>query len=217
MQGMRELAFICLLASSAAAQGGNIGIFTGSDDVGAPPLKGSGEFDAATGEYRITGSGTDIWGKADQFHYVWKQMSGDFAVTATTRFLTDGIDHRKASIMLRQSLDTDSPFFHLVIHGNGMPGVQFRSTKGDDTNTLDLPIEGAGVFKLKLVRQGNTITVWTGKDAAPLRERGHTQNQLGSPVLLGLGVASHSQTATNTVLFSDVKVEQLAPPAGKKQ
>jgi TolB protein len=118
--------------------------------------------------------------------------------------------------MLRQSLDADSPFIHLVIHGNGMPGLQFRSAKGASANTVDLPIEGPGTFKLKLVRQGSVITVWLAKDIGPLRELGHTQNQLGSPVMVGLGVSSHTQTATNTVLFSDVSVEQLAPPTGSK-
>lgn len=214
---MRERLLSCLLVTSAFAQTGGLGVFTNSDDVGAPPIKGSAEFDASTGQYRITGSGTDIWGKADQFHYVWREMSGNFAVTATAQFLTEGNEHRKAVIMLRKTLDTDSPFVHLVIHGNGMPGVQFRSAKGDNTNTVDLPIEGPGTFKLRLVRQGTTITVSIAKDGEALRERGHTDNQLGSPVLVGLGVSSHTQTATNTVLFSDVSVEQLAPPAGKKQ
>jgi len=214
---MRETLLVCLLAASAFAQTGKIGAFTNSDDVGAPPIKGSAEFDAATGQYKITGSGSDIWAKADQFHYVWREMSGNFAVTATTQFLTEGNEHRKASIMLRKNLDTDSPFVHLVIHGNGMPGVQFRNTKSDNVNTIDLPIEGPGTFKLKLVRQGTTITVWVAKDGAPLREIGHTENDLGSPVLLGLAVASHTTTATNTVLFSDVSVEQPAPPAGKKK
>jgi hypothetical protein len=214
---MRKLWLVCLLAASAFAQAGKIGAFTNSDDVGAPPIKGSAEFDAATGQYKITGSGADIWAKADQFHYVWRQMSGDFAVTATAKFLTEGNDHRKASIMLRQSLDTDSPFLHLAIHGNGMPAVQFRKAKADNTNTVDLPIEGVGTFKLKLMRQGSTITVWIAKDGAALREVGHTQTQLGSPVLVGLGVASHTVTAVNTVLFSDVTVEQLAPAAGRKQ
>ena len=213
---MRDLLLIGVFAVSAFAQNGSLGAFTHSDDVGAPPMKGSAEFDATTGQYTITGSGTDIWGKADQFHYVWREISGDFTATATAKFLTDGIDHRKAVIMLRQSLDADSPFVHLVIHGNGMPGVQFRNTKGDNTNTVDMPIEGPGTFKLKLVRQGSLITFWLAKDGAPLRELGHTQNQLGSPVLLGLGVSSHTQTATNTVLFSDVTIEQLPPAASAK-
>jgi TolB protein len=214
---MRELLLSCLLAASAFAQDGKFGAFTNSDDVGAPPLKGSAEFDAATRQYKITGTGTDIWAKADQFHYLWREISGNFAVSATARFLTDGIGHRKAVIMLRKNLDTDSPFVHLAIHGDGTPSVQFRNTKADNTNTVDFPIEGPGIWKLKLVRQGTAITVWIGKDGAPLRELGHTGNQLGSPILVGLGVSSHSQEATNTVLFSDVLLEPLPAPAAAKQ
>ena len=211
---MRELSLICLVSVAAFAQ---IGAFTNSDDVGAPPLKGSAEFDAATGQYKITGSGADIWGKADQFHYLWREMSGNFAVTATARFLTGGIAHRKAVIMLRKSLDADSPFLQLAIHGDGMPAVQFRKTRADDTNTVDFPVQGPGTWKLKLVRQGAAITVWVAKDGAPLTELGHTANQLGSPILVGLGVSSHTREAANTVLFTDVSVEQLPQPAGKKQ
>ncbi len=206
---MRELLLLGLLAASAFVQPRSFGVFTNSDDVGAPPIKGSAEFDAATGKYKITGSGTDIWGKADQFHYVWREMSGDFAVTATTRFLTEGNAHRKAVIMLRKSLDTDSPFVQLAIHGDGMPAVQFRNAKADNTNTVDFLVEGPGTWKLKLTRQGTTVTVWVANDGAPLRELGHTLNLLGSPILVGLGVSSHTQEATNTVVFSDVSVEPL--------
>jgi TolB protein len=213
---MRDLLLVWLVAASAFAQTGKFGAFTNSDDVGGPAIKGSAEFDATTGQYKVTGSGADIWGKADQFHYLWRQISGNFSVTATAKFLTDGIAHRKAVIMLRKSLDTDSPFVQLAIHGDGMPSVQFRTTKGDNTNTVDFPIEGPGTFQLKLVRQGSSIGVWVSKDGAPPRELGHTQNQLGSPVLVGLGVSSHSQEATNTVLFSDVSVEEMRPPAAKK-
>jgi TolB protein len=205
---MRDLLRICVLAIPAFAQTGKFGSFTNSDDIGAPPMKGSAEFDESTGQYKITGSGTDIWGKADQFHYVWREMSGNFAVTATAKFLTDGIGHRKAVIMLRKSLDTDSPFVQLAIHGDGTPAVQFRNTKADNTNTVDFPVAGPGTWKLKLVRQGTTVTVWIAKDGAPLTELGHTLNQLGSPILVGLGVSSHTQDATNTVLFSDVSVAQ---------
>jgi TolB protein len=213
---MRELLLLGVLAAAALVQTGTFGAFTHSADIGAPPLHGSAEFDAATGRYRVTGSGADIWGSADQFHYVWREMSGDFAVTATARFLTDGNAHRKAVIMLRKSLETDSPFVHLAIHGDGMPAVQFRNAKADTTNTVDFPVEGPGTWTLKLARQGTTITVWIAKDGAPLRELGHTLNQLGSPILVGLGVSSHTQEATNTVLFSDVSVEPMPAPAARR-
>lgn len=213
---MRHLLIACLFSVPALAQSGEFGSFTNSGDVGAPPLKGSAVFDSATGQYKISGTGTDIWGKADQFHYVWREMSGNFTVTATAKFLTEGVGHRKAVIMLRKSIDTDSPFVHLAIHGDGTPSVQFRNTKADYTNTVDFPVEGPGVWKLKLMRQGSTITVWLGKDGGALRELGHTMNQLRSPILLGLGVSSHTQESINTVLFSDVSVEPLrAANAGR--
>lgn len=199
----------CLFAAPAFSQTAPYGSFTNSDDVGHPSIQGSADFDGATGQYKITGSGSDIWGKADQFHYVWREMSGNFAVTATARFLTDGIGHRKAVIMLRKSLDTDSPFVQLAIHGDGTPAVQFRNTKADNVNTVDFPIEGPGTWKLKLVRDGANVAVWIAKDDAPLKELGTTMSQLGSPVLVGLGVSSHSDKAINTVLFSNVSVDQL--------
>ncbi len=206
------LTFAAVLA--APAQTGKFGAFTRSDDVGAPPLAGSAEFDQSTGQYRITGSGTDIWARADQFHFLWRGMTGNFSVTATTKFLTDGIGHRKAVIQLRRDLDADSAHVQLAIHGDGTPAVQFRNVKGDTTNTVDFPVQGAGIWKMKLVRQGTTVTLWVSKDGEPLRELGHTLIQstvapAGSPLLVGLGVSSHTQAATNTVLFSDVSVEKL--------
>src|SRR5437763_17156591 len=184
---MRELLLVLLLIASAFAQTGKFGAFTNSDDVGGPAIKGSADFDATTRQYKITGSGSDIWGKADQFHYVWRELSGDFAVTGTTKFLTEGIGHRKAVIMLRKTLDTDSPFVQVAIHGDGTPAVQFRNTKADNVNTVDFPIEGPGTWKLKLVRDGANIAVWIAKDGAPLKELGTTMDQLGSPILVGLG------------------------------
>ena len=110
-----------------------------------------------TGQYRITGAGANMWAKQDQFQYVWREMSGNFTVTATLRFLGQGNEHRKAGIMVRQSLDTDATYADVVIHGNGMPGLQWRSKQGEDTNTFDLPFDGPGTFKVKLVRTGVRI------------------------------------------------------------
>jgi regulation of enolase protein 1 (concanavalin A-like superfamily) len=214
---MRELSLICLLAASAFAQSGNLGAFTNSGDVGGPSKKGATEFNASSGQYRITGSGANIWAKQDQFQFVWREMSGNFTVTATMQFLGQGEDHRKAGIMLRQSLDTDSPYGDIVIHGNGMPGIQWRSTKGEDTNTFDLPFDGPGKYTVKLARSGVGLTVSIAKDGAELKQVGRTEVRFQNPILVGLAVCSHKAGASDTVVFSDVSVEQVAPPPAKKQ
>jgi regulation of enolase protein 1 (concanavalin A-like superfamily) len=214
---MRELSLICLLAASAFAQSGNLGAFTNSGDVGGPSKKGATEFNASNGQYRITGSGANIWAKQDQFQFVWREMSGNFTVTATMQFLGQGEDHRKAGIMLRQSLDTDSPYGDIVIHGNGMPGIQWRSTKGEDTNAFDLPFDGPGKYTVKLARNGVGLTVSIAKDGAELKQVGRTEVRFQNPILVGLAVCSHKADASDTVVFSDVSVEQSAPPPAKKQ
>jgi len=202
-----------LLAASAMAQSGNLGLFTNAGDVGGPAIKGSAEF--SNGQYRISGSGANIWDKQDQFQYVWREMTGNFAITATMRFLAQGAEHRKAGIMVRQSLDTDATYADVVIHGNGMPGLQWRSKQGEDTNAFDLPFEGPGTFRIKLVRTGVRIFMYIGKDGIEPKEIAHTEVSFRGAVLVGLVVCSHRADASDTVIFSDVSVEAQAPPAAK--
>jgi hypothetical protein len=212
MSTMR-LPLLCLLSASAFAQSGNLGVFTNSGDVGGPAIKGAAGF--SNGQYRITGAGANIWAKQDQFQYVWREMTGNFTVTATLRFLGQGAAHRKAGIMVRQSLDTDAVYADVVIHGNGMPGLQWRSKPGEDTNAFDLPFDGPGTFQVKLVRSGVRIYMYIGKDGAAPKEIAHTEVTFRNPVLVGLAVCSHQADASDTVIFSDVSVDAQAPPAPK--
>ena len=212
-----QLMFGCLLSASSFAQSANLGIFTNSGDVGGPAIKGSAEFNASNGQYKITGSGANIWAKQDQFQYVWREITGNFSVAATIRFLGKGNDHRKAGIMVRQSLDADATYADVVMHGNGMPGLQWRSKQGEDTNTFDLPFDGPGTFKVKLVRTGVRIYMYLARDGAELKEIAHTEVSFRNPVLVGLAVCSHQADASDTVTFSDVSVEPQAPPAPRAQ
>jgi TolB protein len=215
MSTMCRLLLVCLLSASAFAQGGTLGIFTNSGDVGGPAIKGSAEFSSSNGQYRITGSGANIWAKQDQFQYAWREMTGNFTITATMRFLGKGADHRKAGIMVRQSLDTDATYADVVIHGNGMPGLQWRSKQGEDTNGFDLPFDGPGTFKVKLVRTGVRIYMYLAKDGAELKEIAHTEVSFRNPILVGLAVCSHQADASDTVIFSDVTLEAQASPTPK--
>ncbi len=212
---VRELILVCLLSASALAQSGKLGLFSNSGDVGNPAIKGSTLF--SDGQYRITGSGANIWGKRDEFQYVWREISGDFTVAATMQFLGQGAEDRKGGIMVRQSVHSDAAYADVVIHGTGMPGLQWRSRQGDDTNTFDLPFEGPGTFKLRLVRTGVKIYMYIGKDGAEPKKIANTEVSLRNPVLVGLVVCSHDAAASDTVVFSNVSVEAQAEQASQAQ
>ena len=211
---MRQLPFVWLLSVSAFAQSGDLGIFSNSGDVGGPAIKGSVEF--SNGQYRISGSGANIWAKQDQFQYVWREMTGNFTITATMHFVGEGAEHRKAGIMVRQSLDTDATYADVVVH-DGMPALQWRSKQGEDTNTFDLPFDGPGTFRLKLVRTGVKIYMYIAKDDAEPRKILNTEVSFRNPVLVGLAVCSHQADASTVAIFSDVSVKAEAPSAAKAQ
>ena len=109
------LAFSAALAAQASSAGppdivaGPLVIFEGQQDVGTVLHPGSAEYDGATGTYTLSGSGENMWWAEDDFHYVWKKVSGDFSLSADIALLGAGGDpHRKAVLMIRQTLDANS-------------------------------------------------------------------------------------------------------------
>ncbi len=212
---VRLLLVIVLLPTALTAQDRNLGAFTSAADVGAPAITGKTEFTPAAGEYRMTAAGANMWAKQDQFQFAWREMTGNFTVNATLRFLGEGNEHRKAGIMVRQSLDADATYGDVVVHGNGMAGLQWRTRKGEDTNTFNLPIEGPGTFTIRLVRTGVRIYMFIGRNGAALTEIAHTEVSFQNPVLVGLFVCSHDAAKSDTVIFSNVVVEAQTPAPPK--
>src|SRR5438046_1225074 len=97
------------------------GIFEGNGDIGTVLHAGAVDYDAAQKRYIVTGSGENMWAKADAFHFVWKKVSGDVTLTADSALLgAGGNTHRKAVLVIRQSLDADSAYADVALHGDGL-------------------------------------------------------------------------------------------------
>jgi hypothetical protein len=200
---------VCAFTSLAQT---SLGLFTNAADIGSPARAGSTQFDAATGQYKITGSGANIWAKQDQFQFAWREMTGNFTVTATMHFLGKGAEHRKAGIMLRQSTDADAAYVDVILHGNGMPALQWRARKGEDTNAFDLPLVEPGTYTLKLVRTGPKMHMYIAKEGAEPVRIGNTEVTFTGPVLAGLAVCAHDANASETVVFSNVTIAAAPNP-----
>ena len=110
-----------------------IGIFSGHLDVGAPSIAGDATYDTETGEYVVTGSGTNMWTDHDEFHFVWKRLSGDFILRADAELLGAGVDpHRKMGWIVRSGFEPDSAYVDIAVHGDGLTAIQFRRSAGGD-------------------------------------------------------------------------------------
>ena len=68
-----------------------VGIFDGETDIGHVSRPGTLSFDPALEHYRVAGSGQNMWNDRDDFHFVWKRMTGNFILSARARFVGDGV------------------------------------------------------------------------------------------------------------------------------
>jgi TolB protein len=130
--------------------------FEDETDVGTVHRPGSCEYQPISGVYIIAGSGANIWGEQDAFHFVWKRMQGNFIVTVRATFFDAGVNpHRKLGWMARTSLDAGSSHVSTGIHGDGLLSLQFRRTRGGPTEEVRSALTGADVVQLE--RKSNTF------------------------------------------------------------
>jgi Tol biopolymer transport system component len=186
------------------------GMFEAHADVGDNPRKGAVTYDAARGEYRITGGGANIWDAVDAFQFVWKRFSGDVSISADVQFIGSGaVDHRKAVLMVRQNLDPGSPYADVALHGDGLTALQYRLAAGAET--LELRSEVNGPVRIRMERRGDQFTMFAGKPGENLAASAPVTIKLQDPIYIGLGVCSHDANVLETAVFSNVSVEKLAP------
>jgi hypothetical protein len=197
---MRTFLVVLAIAQPLFCQG----IFEGQTDVGAPAQAGSAQFDKTQGTYEVTGGGANIWGAADAFHFVWKKISGDMDLTAHVRFEGAGkVAHRKAGLLVRQTLEGGSPWAGVMLHGDGLTSLQYRETAGGLTKEVRAAVSAP--VTIRLVRKGDTFTFYVAREGEALAEAGSMKVPLADPVYAGLGVCSHDDTATEKAVFSEVK------------
>ncbi|HEY1904196.1 MAG TPA: hypothetical protein VGG56_17330 [Terracidiphilus sp.] len=197
------------------AQPQSLGIFTDHQDVGTVLHPGSVQYDAASRSYTLSGSGDNMWFGIDDFQYVWKKVSGDVALTADIAFIgTGGNPHRKAVLMIRQSLDGNSPGVDVAVHGVGLTSLQFRDAAGADTHEVESNISAPRTVRIE--KRGDSFYAFVlGPDGKLQPAGASTKLTLTGDFYIGIGVCSHNKDVVERAVFSNVKLEQLPPAGGK--
>jgi len=195
---------------------GGPGVFAAGTDIGAVGAAGSDSYDTNTGVYTVRGSGADIWGTADEFHYVWTQGGGDFQITARIDGVQNVAAWTKAGVMIRESLNAGARHaFLLASPGKGVAFQRRTVEDGASVNTAG-PATTAPVW-VKLSRVGDVITAYYRKTTTDFWTvvGSETLAGLGSDVLVGLAVSSHADGSVATATFSNVVVELATPWVGR--
>jgi WD40 repeat protein len=205
-------AFVALsLTATLAWADSGVGIFTDQGDVGSTGIAGSASYNANTGEYTIAGGGANLWMTNDSFHFVWVKMSGDFTLAADVKFVgTSAQPHRKACLLIRQSLDADSAYADVAVHGIGMTALQYRETAGDMTREIMSSVSSP--TRVRLEKHGDLVYMSVAATNDDLQPAGAMYRiAFKEPFYVGLGVCAHDNSKIESAIFSNVKLEAAEP------
>ena len=197
-----------VLVSSQAA----IGIFESATDINSPKFPGKAAVE--NGAYTIHGGGSNMWFNADAFHFVWRKVTGDVSLAADIiiPLATGGDPHRKAVLMVRQSLAADSAYADAALHGDGLTSLQYRESSG--ARTYEIQANTRQPARLQIEKRGKYVSMSIAGNDGLLRPAGGSFRLiLEEPFYVGLGVCAHNDDRLERAVFTDVKLTTNFPPA----
>lgn len=203
---------ILLGPTTGRAQEG-LGIFENQTEVGHPSRAGGLRWEASTDTVTVTGGGANMWSTNDAFHFVWKRVQGDVSLAADVSILGNGGDpHRKACLMIRQSLDADSAYADAALHGDGLTSLQYRPGRGE--RTYEIQARQTKPSRLRIERRGNYVSMSLADAQGTLQPAGGTfRLDLEGTFYVGLGVCAHDDTRLEQATFARVELKSGAAPA----
>ena len=186
------------------------GVFEKNTDVGDVEHPGHVSYNANTQEYTISGAGTNMWFGQDEFHYLYRQLSGDFILRANVKFLGKGVNaHRKLGWIVRNKLSSNSAHANACVHGDGLTSLQYRQTPGADTEEVQSDVQAPDVVQLE--RRGDTFIMSAAVFGQPFVSV-KKKISLNDRVFAGLYVCSHDSDVVESAVFRNVRIVRPANP-----
>jgi hypothetical protein len=186
------------VTSAAAAAALPTGWQTG--DVGEVGVAGSAA--ASSGTFTVKGAGDDIWGTADAFRYVFRQLTGDGSIVARVATVQYVRAWTKAGVMIRQSLSADSAQASMFVSAG--KGLAFQRRLSTGASSVNTGVAGTAPRWVKLTRAGTVVTAYASADGVTWTRIGQDTLSISGAVWAGIVVSSHDATTKATATFDHV-------------
>jgi phosphatidylserine/phosphatidylglycerophosphate/cardiolipin synthase-like enzyme len=170
-------------------------------DIGAVGVAGGTAY--ANGTFNVSGSGADVWGTADAFHFTYQALSGDGQMIARVASVANVNAWSKAGVMIRGSLSAGSSYAFMIVSAAKGSVFQYRAASGGTAAS----VTGSAIaapYWVKIVRSGSAVTGYQSSDGASWTPIGSASIALGTSAFIGLAVTSHDNTRLCTASFTNV-------------
>jgi len=176
---------------------------------GNPPYVG-GFIEDPAGTYTITSTGTDIWADKDEFHFAYKETDDAVKIIARVDSLQNTNEFAKAGVMIRDTLDADSPYVGVFITPENGVRFQYRNEAGAITEREF--VEGVTTPQWVSIERtsGGLIRANYSADGTAWERFSLTQASMTEPVYTGLAVTSHDINLICEAVFSNVSFSSTA-------
>ena len=200
------------IRSGSGGGGGGLPIGWSQADIGAVSAAGSAS--VTNGVWTVKGSGADIWGTADEFHYAWVPSTGPenfFEITARVTNVENVDRWTKVGLMIRSSQAANAPQAAIFVTPSSEKGIVFqrRQTTGAASLSTTGPSITAPVW-LKLILAPTAVRAYYRTGTGPWTFVGQDEIRLSDTMLLGLAVTSHKDGTLAAGTFDNVSIRSLA-------
>lgn len=159
------------------------------------------------GTYTITGTGTDIFGASDEFHFAYKEiLTGTASITAKIENLDNTDPFAKAGVMIRDTLEADSRNTALLITPENGLRFQYRTAQGGDTDRQFVEDVNAPYWVRIERTSGGLVRAYYSENGSDWTQFNLQQVSMQMPVYVGLAVTSHNTGAACQATFSNVTI-----------
>lgn len=171
-------------------------------DIGSVSAPGSGSISNST--LTVNGSGADIWGSADEFHFVYHALSGNGSITARVTSVKGPSSWTKAGVMMRETLTAGSKHASMFVStGNGLAFQRRTSTGGTSANTAG--VATTAPYWVRVTRSGSTFSAYESADGSTWKLVGSATMNMVSTIYVGVAVTAHSNGSIGTGAFTNVR------------
>lgn len=201
----RRLAFYVSVAAGAISLSSAQVVPDGSIDIGTVGFPGSSS--GSGSDWTVTGSGSDVYGSYDHFHFMHFNRTADVTVTCLVKDFTQPSHQgwRKGGIMFRAGLGQRVPHSFIQQTGWGI-AHQYRPCENCGSMSYHDGYSTSNTW-LRLVKEGNTVTSYVKRDGEYgfMKYFSH-EVDLGAEFSIGLAVTSHDNAQIATMEVSDFEI-----------
>jgi regulation of enolase protein 1 (concanavalin A-like superfamily) len=183
-------------------------------DVGSPVL--SGDASQSGTVLTVDAAGVDVWGRTDQFHFVYQRVTGDGDIVARVDDISPTNEWSKAGVMIRDSLDPRAPHGYAVVSVSRGVHFQRRTSRGSTTLSTAASSNKAAPAWVRATRRGSKISAYWSSDGTNWTLIGQQAIALGAAAYFGIAVTSHHPTARTSADLTNVTITPVGLPASQQ-